>query len=121
VAQLTGSAMATTADAGTSTGGALLGQVLSTSVSGRLQKFFGVSRVKIDPRAIGLEGTPQAQLTVEQQISRDVTLTYVTNLQNNQQQIVRVEWNVNKRWSAVAVRDANGLFGVDFYYKKRLK
>jgi translocation and assembly module TamB len=102
-------------------GGALLGQVLSTSVSGALQKFFGVSRVKIDPRAIGVDGTPQAQLTVEQQISRDVTLTYSTSLQNSQQQIVRVEWNVSKQFSAVAVRDQFGLFGIDFYYKRRVK
>ena len=102
-------------------GGALLGQLLSTSVSGALQKFFGVSRVKIDPRAIGVDGTPQAQLTVEQQISRDVTLTYSTGLQNAQQQIVRVEWNLGKQWSIVAVRDQFGLFGIDFFYKRRLK
>jgi translocation and assembly module TamB len=120
--QVTGTAVATPGDvSGGSAGTALLGQVLSSSVSGRLQKFFGVSRLKIDPRAVGLDGTPQAQLTVEQQISRDVTLTYVSNLQNTQQQIVRMEWNLSKQWSAVAVRDANGLFGIDFYYRKRLK
>ncbi len=107
--------------AGGGTSGALLGQVLSTSVSGALQKFFGVSRVKIDPRAIGVDGNPQAQLTLEQQISRDVTLTYATSLQDAQQQVVRVEWNVSKQWSAVAVRDQYGIFGIDFYYKKRLK
>lgn len=105
----------------TTVGGAILGQALSAPVSSRLQRFFGVSRVKIDPLARGLEGTPQARITVEQQLSRDVTLTYVTSLQRVQQQIVRVEINLNRQWSLVALRDENGAFGVDFFYRKGLK
>ena len=105
----------------TTVGSAILGQALSAPVSSRLQRFFGVSRVKIDPLARGLEGTPQARITVEQQLSRDVTLTYVTSLQRVQQQIVRVEINLNRQWSLVALRDENGAFGVDFFYRKGLK
>lgn len=105
----------------TTVGSAILGQALSVPVSSRLQRFFGVSRVKIDPLARGLEGTQQARLTVEQQISRDVTLTYVTSLQRVEQQIVRVEINLNRQLSLVALRDENGAFGVDFYYRKRLR
>ncbi|MCL4855539.1 MAG: translocation/assembly module TamB domain-containing protein, partial [Bryobacteraceae bacterium] len=69
----------------------------------------------------GLEGTPQARLTIEQQISPNITLTYVTNLTETQQQIVRLEWDFSRQWSVVAVRDANGIFGIDFNYKKRFK
>src|SRR6185503_13281940 len=97
----------------------LLGQAIAAPVSSRLQRFFGVSRLKIDPQLTGLEGRPQAHLTIEQQVSRDVTLTFVTNLTNSQQQIVRLEWNLNKTWSLIAVRDENGIFGIDFQYKKR--
>ncbi len=102
-------------------GNTLLGQAIAAPVSSRLQRFFGVSRLKIDPQLTTLENTPQARLTIEQQISNDITLTYVTNLANAQQQIVRLEWNLNKNWSVVGVREENGLVGIDFLFKKRLK
>jgi translocation and assembly module TamB len=100
----------------------LLGQALSAPISSRMQRFFGVSRVKIDPQLTGLEGTPQARLTVEQDVSRDVTVTFVTNLNRSPlQQIVQVMWNINRTWSALATRDENGLFSVEFQYKKSFR
>jgi len=100
---------------------ALLGTALTGAVSSRLERFFGVSRIKIDPQLQGLDNVPQARLTVEQQISRDITLTFVTNLSRTQQQVVRLEWNLSREWSVVAVRDENGLFGIDFLLRKRLR
>jgi translocation and assembly module TamB len=99
----------------------LLGQAVASPVSNRLQRFFGVSRLKIDPQLTGLSAVPQARITVEQQISRDVTLTYVTNLAEANQQIIRFEWALSKTWSVVAVREENGVFGVDFFFKKRFR
>lgn len=99
----------------------LVGQALQSQVAGRLQRFFGVSRIKIDPKLTGVENNPQAQLTLEQQISKDITFTYITNLAKSQQQAVRVEWNVTREWSILAVRDENGLFGVDVLYRKQFK
>ena len=49
-------------------------------MAGRLQRYFGVSRIKIDPNLTGLGNNPEAQITMEQQISRDITFTYVTSL-----------------------------------------
>jgi translocation and assembly module TamB len=102
-------------------GGGLIGQAITAQLSSRLQRFFGASRVKIDPTVTGVDYLPQARLTIEQQVSKDVTLTYITNLNRTQEQIVQVEWDFSKQWSAVAVREANGLFGIDFQYKKRFK
>jgi translocation and assembly module TamB len=99
----------------------LVGQALQSQVAGRLQRFFGVSRIKIDPKLAGVENNPQAQLTLEQQISKDITFTYITNLAKSQQQAVRVEWNLTREWSILAVRDENGLFGVDVLYRKQFK
>lgn len=99
----------------------LLGQAIAAPISGRLQRFFGVSRLKIDPLLTGVNAVPQARLTLEQQISKDITLTYVTNLAQANQQLVKVEWNINRNWSAVALREENGVFGIDFLYKKRFK
>jgi len=101
--------------------GGLLGEAVSQQLSNRLQRFFGASRVKIDPTMTGIDSLPQARLTLEQQVSRDITLTYITNLNRTQEQIVRMQWDLSPQWSAIAVRRANGLFGVDFQYRKRFK
>ncbi len=98
----------------------LLGQAIAPS-TGRLQRFFGVSHIKIDPQLNDITAVPQARLTLEQQISPDVTLTYITNLARTDQQIVRLEWDLSKKWSVVALRDENGAFGIDFQYRKRFK
>lgn len=98
---------------------ALVGQAIANPVAGRLQRFFGVSRLKIDPSFSGVENNPQARLTLEQQITRDITFTYITNVTNSNPQVIRVEWAFSRQWSVIAVRDENGLFGLDFLYKRR--
>jgi len=98
---------------------ALLGQAIANPVAGRLQRFFGVSNLRIDPTLPGIESNPQARLTVEQQVTPDVTVTYVTNVTNSNPQVVRVEWAVSKQWSIVVLREENGVASLDFFYKKR--
>lgn len=115
------SAQTTTSTSYLATGSnALLSQAIAPS-SGRLQRFFGVSHIKIDPQLTDITSVPQAHLTFEQQVSPDITLTYITNLAVANQQIVRVEWDLNKKWSVVALRDENGAFSIDFQYRKRFK
>jgi translocation and assembly module TamB len=95
----------------------LLSQAIAPS--GRLQRFFGVSHIKIDPQLTDITAVPQARLTLEQQVSTVVTVTYITNLAVTNQQIVRVQWDLSKQWSVVALRDENGAFSVDFQYRRR--
>jgi translocation and assembly module TamB len=97
----------------------LLGQAVSAPFNTQLQRLFGVSRIKIDPELTGVTNIPQARLTVEQQLSRDITVTYITNLNRTQQQVVRLQWDFSKDFSVLAVRDENGVFGVDFLWRKR--
>jgi translocation and assembly module TamB len=99
----------------------LLGQAVSQQLSSRLQRFFGVSRIKIDPQLTGLDNLPQARLTLEQQVSKEITLTYITNLNRAQEQIIRVQWDVDRNWSFLATRDANGLFGIDILFRKAFR
>ena len=98
---------------------ALLGQAIASPVTGRLQRFFGVSNLRIDPTLPGIEYNPQARLTLEQQVTPDITFTYITDVTTSNPQIVQVEWAFAKQWSVVALREENGMFGIDFYFKKR--
>jgi translocation and assembly module TamB len=98
---------------------ALLGQAIASPVAGRLQRFFGVSQLRIDPTLPGVENNPQARLTLEQQVTPEITFTYITNVTQSNPQVIRVEWAFAKQWSMVALREENGLFGLDFFFKKR--
>jgi translocation and assembly module TamB len=100
---------------------ALLGQVIASPVTGRLQRFFGLSGIRIDPTLPGIEYGAQARLTLQQQVTPDVTFTYITNVTQANPQVVSVEWSVSKQWSVVAQREENGLLGLDFFFKKRFK
>jgi translocation and assembly module TamB len=100
---------------------AILSQALSSQVTGRIQRLFGVSRIKIDPN-VGLPGiSTGARVTVEQQVTRDLTLTYITNTASSQYQIIQFEWAVGENVSLIGVRDPNGIFGVELKFRRRFK
>jgi translocation and assembly module TamB len=98
---------------------AILGEALNATVSSRSQKLFGLNRIKIDPQAGGPESNPNARVTIEQQVSDQVTLTFITNLSQSGQEIVQVEYNVNRNLTIIAVRDQNGVVSFDVRYRQR--
>ncbi len=98
----------------------VLGQAFAPA-SNRLSKLFGITNIKIDPLVQNLTTTPQARLTLEQQISKQISVTYVTNLSQTSEQIFRVEWAFSGHYSVVALRDDNGEFGIDIQYRRRFK
>ena len=100
---------------------AILGQAINATVSSRVQKLFGVSRIKIDPQAPGTEtSTYQGpQVTIEQQVSNKLTLTYVQPVSQATQQTIQGEYNVTRNISVVAVRDQNGVFALDIRIRQR--
>jgi translocation and assembly module TamB len=100
---------------------ALLGQAIATPVTGRLQRLFGVSRLRIDPTLPGIENNPQARVTLEQQVTPAITFTYITVVNTSNPQVVSIEWDLGKQWSVTALREENGVFGIDFFVKRRLK
>ncbi|HEY3443472.1 MAG TPA: translocation/assembly module TamB domain-containing protein [Paludibaculum sp.] len=99
----------------------LLGGAISAGLSSRAERFFGSSRIRLDPSAAGVENLPQARLSIEQSLSRDITLTFITNLSRSQQQVVRVDWDFSRQWSVVALKDENGAFAIDFLLRRRFK
>ena len=100
---------------------AILGEALNATFSDRVQRLFGASRVKIDPQFIGSENNPSARVTIEQQISNDITFTYVTSLTQSAETVIQVEYNIDKNVSIVAVRDQNGVLGFDVHIRRRKK
>ena len=91
---------------------ALLGGALNATVSNRVQKFFGVGQVKIDPNFVGSLGQSTARVTVTQQLSKEITLTYATNVNETSQQLIQAQFAITRDVSLVAVRDEAGVFSL---------
>jgi translocation and assembly module TamB len=111
----------TTSTAGAS---ALLSEAVSSQVGGRLEKLFGITNFRVDPALVGVGSTgtgsnAAARVTVQQQVTRNITITYISNVGSTQEQVIQVEYNVNRNISIVALRDYNGTFGIDVKIKKR--
>ncbi len=112
--------------AGTTEGGgaqALLYEALSSQVGGRIEQLFGFSRFKVEPVTVGTgsEQNATARITVQEAITRDLIVTYITNVSSNQRQVIQIEYLVDRDISVIALLDQNGTFGVDFKIKKRFK
>jgi len=112
--------MANTGRSSFSTQGAsaLLSQALSSQVSSRVTRLFGLSRISIDPNPISTGGT---QLTVEERLARDFTITYVTTTGGIVERIIRVEWDLSDTMSLLGIRDQNGVYGFELDFRKRFK
>jgi translocation and assembly module TamB len=100
---------------------AILSEALSSQTTSRIQHLFGVSRIKIDPNVAVPGFGSGARVTVEQQVAHDLTLTYVTDTSYSQYRIIQFEWNINDNVSVLGVRDQNGVFGIEFRFRRRFK
>jgi translocation and assembly module TamB len=101
----------------------LINEALNSTVNSRLQRLFGASRVKVDPQGLPSETNVVRgpQVTVEQQVANNLTLTYSTNVSVSNQQIIQVEYNITRTISIVALRDQNGVVSFDFKIRRRKK
>ena len=102
-----------------SASGAILGQAINQAVSNRVSRLFGVSSIRINPSVGGPDNNPNARITVEQQVSNNVTLTYITNLTRSAQQVIQFEYNINSEYTFEAIRDENGVVSFDILIRKR--
>ncbi len=98
---------------------AVLGEAINQTVTNRMQRLFGVSSIRINPSVGGTDNNPNARLSVEQQVSNNVTLTYITNLTRSAQQVIQFEYNINSEYTLQGIRDENGVVSFDLLIRKR--
>jgi translocation and assembly module TamB len=100
---------------------ALLGGALNATVSNRVEKLFGVGSVKIDPAFVGTLGNSSARITIQQQLSRQITATFATNVNTSAQQLIQVQYDLNHDNSIVVTRDESGVFSIVYKLRKRYR
>ncbi len=100
---------------------AIVGRALADPVTNQLQRVFGVTQLKINPAFTSGSQLPETQLSLQQQISSNLTFTYVTGLNTANAETIQVLWTFTPQWSAQALRDYNGIFSVTLIYKKQIR
>ncbi|MGA7706968.1 MAG: translocation/assembly module TamB domain-containing protein [Acidobacteriaceae bacterium] len=100
---------------------ALLGGALNAAVSSRVQKLFGVGSVRVDPNFVGTLGDSTARITVEQQVGRNFTFTFATNVNSTAQQLIQGQWDLTRNVSIIGVRDEANVFSLYLQIRGRHK
>ena len=98
---------------------ALLSGALNATVSNRVSKLFGGGSVKIDPSFVGTLGSSGPRITVQQQLSQQLSVTYATSVNAQTQQLIQVSYQLKENQSIVATRDEAGVFSVVYKLRQR--
>jgi len=86
-----------------------------------MQRVFGITQFKIDPTFANGQDLPQAQLSLQQQVTSRITLNYSTPVQAGGEQAVSGQYLISREWSASATRDQFGLFSIKLMYTRQFK
>jgi translocation and assembly module TamB len=100
---------------------ALLGGALNATVSNRVGKLFGGGTVKIDPAFVGTLGNSTARITVQKQITRQLSATYATNVNSTAQPLLQAEYDLTPNVSLMVARDESGVFSVVYRIRRRYR
>ena len=92
-------------------------------------KLFGLTRFEVNPILGGRTGlTPGARLTLGKRISKELSVTYSTNVSSDPNQILTVEYRVSDRLSFVAqyeqastrqLSSRSNIFNFEIRFRKR--
>ncbi len=100
---------------------AILSGALNATVSSRVGKLFGAGSVKIDPAFVGTLGNSTARITVQEPLSKQLTLVFATNVNESAQQLIQVQYQISENTSLVATRDESGVFSIVYKLRKRYR
>jgi translocation and assembly module TamB len=102
----------TLAQSGISTAAEILtDEIINKPIAKATDKLFGLNKFQLDPIISG-QRNPGARLTVGRQINRNLLVTYSTNLSEDQNQVLALEYRVSNRLSFVAQYEQRSLSNV---------
>jgi translocation and assembly module TamB len=110
------------ADPGTAPGrlgaNSILAQGLASEVSTQIERFAGISSVKIDPLLGGDQRNPSARLAIQQRVTKDFIFSYSIDVSSTQRELIQLEYQINPRWSVSVTRTENGSIAIDGRLRK---
>lgn len=104
----------------------LTDSIINNPVRKATDRLFGLNVFEIDPLISGQTVNPGARLTVGRQINSNLRVTYSTNLSQDQNQVLALEYRVSNRLSFVAQYEQRSLTNVtrnrdNFSFEVRLR
>lgn len=105
----------------------LLSEAITSQIGAPVERLFGVTNFRIDPfLATSLVGqsvtqTTEARVTIQKQVTRDLSITYSTNAASNQQQVIEVDYAIRREITIVALRDINGIYGISIKFTNHFR
>ncbi len=103
------------------TSNALLNGALNAAEGSRMQRLFGGANVRIDPSYVGTLGGPSARITVQQNLSRNIQITYATNVNASSQQFIQGQVNLTDNIAIVAQQDEAGVISLVLRVHRRIR
>ena len=91
----------------------------ASQLSSGVQKLAGLSSLQIDPTLGGNNQNPSARIAIQQRVSKDLLFSFSTDVSQPGSEVIRGEYQINKRWSVSVTRDELGGVSVDGHYHKR--
>lgn len=107
---------------GTSEATAFLTGKMQDVIEERLKTITGFDRIQIDPYVSHSSGTVMPRVTVSKRLLGDkLYVTYSTPMGSTEEQILKLEYNLEKNMSLVGFRDEKGGIGGDIRFKFKFK
>lgn len=90
----------------------LTDSIINAPLRKATDQLFGLNVFEIDPIIAGERLNPSARLTVGRQINNNLRVTYATNLSQDQNQVLALEYRVSNKLSVVAQYEQRSLSNV---------
>jgi translocation and assembly module TamB len=91
---------------------------LQDVVEERLKFITGLDRFQVDPHLSRITGTVEPGVTVSKRLLGDkMFVTYSSAVNSTEEQIIKLEYFLNKNVSLIGVRDERGIIGGDVQFR----
>lgn len=99
----------------------LIASQVSSQVTSRISKIAGISQLSISPvLASGTtQGRPGAVITIRQQVTGNLFVTFSTNVSSTQNETIQGEYKLSPRVALSVTRPPNGGFAADVLIKRK--
>jgi len=97
----------------------LIASQVSNQITNRVEKLAGISQLSIDPVLGSSQQSPGARVAIQQRVTSKVFVTFSTDVTSTEREIIKLEYQVNRRTSFNAVRDQNGGFSFETTFRKQ--
>ncbi len=97
----------------------LIASQVSNQITNRVEKLAGISQLSIDPVLGSSQESPGARVAIQQRVTSKVFVTFSTDVTSTERDIIKLEYQVNRRTSFNVVRDQNGGFSFETTFRKQ--